>query len=125
MAPEQALGKPLNHQVDIYSLGVVFYEILTGRKLNKYDSDTEAMRALTGKDIPPVINLSVDLPNELNQIVTRCLETDLALRYQSAQELYEALEFLKNQYKITYDESNLAAYIKAHFEEEETSSSEK
>jgi eukaryotic-like serine/threonine-protein kinase len=124
MAPEQALGKPLNHQADIYSLGVVFYEILTGRKLNKYDSETEAINAVTDKDIPPVKDIETELPTEVNQIVMMCLENDLALRYQSVQELNDALESLKNQYKITYDESNLATFIKTHFEDEENAASE-
>jgi serine/threonine protein kinase len=125
MAPEQALGKPLNHQADIYSLGVVFYETLTGLKLNKYYSETEAINAISDKDIPPVTDIETELPNEVNQIVMKCLENDLALRYQSVQELNDALESLKHQYKITYDELNLAAFIRSHFEEEENGVSEK
>ncbi len=118
MAPEQALGKPLNHQADIYSLGVVFYEILTGRKLNKYDSETEAMSAVTDKDIPQVKDIVTEMPDDVNRIVMKCLEEDLTTRFQSFQEFNEALESLKNQHKIIYDESNLATFIIDHFKEE-------
>ncbi len=118
MAPEQALGRPINHQADIYSLGVVSYEMLTGKKVNKFDSETEALQSISDIKIPPVNQIEADLPVELNQVVMKCLEANLAARYQNAKDLNNDLELIKDQYNITYDESNLAAFIMDHFKEE-------
>ena len=118
IAPEQFLGKPVSHQADIYSLGVVFYEILTGRKLYKFDSETEAFDRVKERDIKNIEKIGEGVPSELNQIVMKCLETDLELRYESALAVKNDLEALKNQYRILCDESNLAAYMKKHFKEE-------
>lgn len=118
MAPEQLLGEPLSHRSDIYSLGVVFYEIVTGRKFKEFDSTTQLIDLAQKKDTHPIIEIGADLPNEVNQILMKCLETDPALRYQSARVLKNELELLKKQYNIIYDESNLAAFLKEHFKEE-------
>ncbi|RZB36060.1 MAG: eukaryotic-like serine/threonine-protein kinase [Desulfobacteraceae bacterium Eth-SRB2] len=118
MAPEQLLGEPMNHQADIYSLGVIFYEILTGRKFKKFDSTTQAIDLAQKGNTYPIEEIGADFPNEVNQIVMKCLETDPALRYQSAQMLKNDLALLKKQYNIICDESNLAAFLKEHFKEE-------
>jgi serine/threonine protein kinase len=118
IAPEQFLGKPLNHQADIYSLGVVFYEILTGRKLNKFDTETEAFDRVKERDVKNIEGIGEDLPSELNRIVMKCLESDPQLRYESALALKNDLESVKKQYHIVCDESDLAAYMKEHFKDE-------
>jgi tRNA A-37 threonylcarbamoyl transferase component Bud32 len=118
IAPEQFLGKPLNHQADIYSLGVVFYEILTGRKLNKFDTETEAFDRVKERDVKNIEGIGEDLPSELNRIVMKCLESDSELRYESALALKNDLESVKKQYHIVCDESDLAAYMKEHFKDE-------
>ena len=118
MSPEQALGQSVDHRADIYALGIVFYEILSGKKLYQFGSDIEAIRFIPEKEIAPIIKLRPDIPDELNSIVMKCLEKDKKLRYQSAQELHDDLIHLKTKLNITYDRSDLADFMEKHFNKE-------
>ena len=115
MSPEQALGQPVDLRADIYALGIVFYEILSGEKLYQFGSDIEAIRFIPEKKIAPIIKLRPDIPDELNKIVMKCLEKDKKTRYQSVQELHDDLIHLKMRLNITYDRSNLAEFMEKHF----------
>ena len=115
MSPEQALGQSVDLRADIYALGIVFYEILSGEQLYQFGSDIEAIRFIPEKKIAPVIKLRPDIPDELNRIVMRCLEKDKKTRYQSVQELHDDLTRLKTRLNITYDRSNLAKFMEKHF----------
>ena len=115
MSPEQALGQPVDLRADIYALGIVFYEILSGEKLYQFGSDIEAIRFIPEKKIAPIIKLRPDIPDELNRIVMKCLEKDKKTRYQSVQELHDDLTHLKLRLNITYDRSNLAEFMEKHF----------
>ena len=124
LSPEQALGQEANHQVDIYALGLVFYEILSGSRLYRFSNDIEAIRTIPQMTIPPIITRRPDIPQGLNDIVMRCLEKSTAKRYQSAQELNEALLRLKNHLGITYDASDLAMFMRTNFEKPEPENAE-
>ncbi|MDL1962910.1 MAG: serine/threonine protein kinase [Deltaproteobacteria bacterium] len=115
MSPEQALGQSVDLRADIYALGIVFYEILSGEKLYQFGSDIEAIRFIPEKEIAPIIKLRPDIPDELNRIVMKCLEKDKELRYQSVQELHDDLIHLKMKLNITYDRSNLVEFMEKHF----------
>ncbi len=115
MSPEQALGQPVDLRADIYALGIVFYEILSGEKLYQFGSDIEAIRFIPEKKIAPIIKLRPDIPDELSRIVMKCLEKDKKTRYQSVQELHDDLTHLKLRLNITYDRSNLAEFMEKHF----------
>jgi len=115
MSPEQALGRSVDHRADIYALGIVFYEILSGKKLYQFGSDIEAIRFIPEKKIAPIIKLRPDIPDELNRIVMKCLEKDKKSRYQSALELHNDLIRFKTKLNITYDRSNLADFMEKHF----------
>lgn len=117
LSPEQALGQTVDHQADIYALGIVFYEILSGKRLYRFSSDVEAIRSIPEMEIDPIKKLRPDIPVELNSIVMKCLEKDKKLRYQSAQEFLDDLIALKQSFSITYDRSNLSGFMKRHFKE--------
>jgi serine/threonine protein kinase/Flp pilus assembly protein TadD len=87
MSPEQVQGKPVNHCTDIYSLGLIFYEILTGGLPFNGDSTYQLMyqRVHELPRRPELLNPQI--PPYLSAIVLRCLERDPALRYQSAAEI--------------------------------------
>lgn len=119
MAPEHVLGETVSQQADIYSLGIVFYEILSNRRLYHFSTDAEAINIIPKMIIPPIKTIRPDIPAGLNSIVMKCLEKDLNLRYQYAAELYDDLNNLKKHYQITYDESNLISFMQAHFREED------
>jgi eukaryotic-like serine/threonine-protein kinase len=120
LSPEQAMGQELNHQVDIYALGLVFYEILTGSRLYRFTSDLEAIRTIPQMTIAPIITKRPDIPQKLNDIVMKCLEKSTVKRYQTAQELHEDLLQLKNHLGMTYDASDLALFMRANFETPES-----
>ena len=95
MSPEQVEGRRLDHRSDIFSLGIMFHEMLTGRRPFIGDSSASTMAAIL-KDVPrPVTDLNPKLPPRLAAIIQRCLEKDPALRYQSAADLGSELAVVK------------------------------
>jgi len=89
MSPEQARGQKVDHRTDIFSVGIVLYEMLCGRKPFEGDTWSDVMAAVLVKD-PPAIDSSV-APVALRGIVERCLEKDPDKRFQSAGDLTFAL----------------------------------
>lgn len=116
LSPEQALGREVSHQADIYALGIVFYEVLTGRRLYRFDNEVDAIRNIPTMIIPPVMELRPDIPAELNAIVEQCLEKDLALRYQTAKQLHNDLGDLKVRFGLVFDDSDLSDFMKQRFD---------
>ena len=92
MSPEQVEGKPADHRSDIYSLGLIVYEMATGDVPFKGDSAFQVMyqRVTQGPKSPKEVN--PDLPDHLVRIILRCLERDTALRYQQARDVLRDLE---------------------------------
>ena len=125
LSPEQALGEPIDHQADIYALGLVFHETLTGKRVYRFSSDIEAIRTIPKMDIEPVKNSVPDVPEELNRIVMKCLEKQKELRYQSSSALYADLAAFKKEFKISFDVSDLADYMKKIFKENVNASHKK
>ena len=119
LSPEQAMGLAVNHQIDIYALGLVFYEILSGKRLYRFANDIEAIRTIPKMTIPPIITKRPDIPQGLNNIVMKCLEKSTTQRYQTAQEMQDELVKLKNHLGITYDASDLALFMRSNFEKPE------
>ena len=117
LSPEQALGEPINQQADLYALGLVFYETLTGRRVYKFSSDVEAIRTIPNKEIDPLIQSIPDLPEEINRIVMKCLEKDKARRYKNASALYNDLMACKKELKISFDATDLADFMKKTFKQ--------
>ncbi len=94
MAPEQALGQPIDARSDVFSFGVVLYELLAGRRAFDGDSDWAVTTAVVRDGPKPLSEIRSDLPEALRQIVDRCLEKDRMRRYPSAVEVLEDLRRL-------------------------------
>jgi tetratricopeptide (TPR) repeat protein/predicted Ser/Thr protein kinase len=92
MSPEQALGKPLDQRSDIFALGLIFYEMLTGEMPYRADSTLASLIKRTQERVSPVSDHDNTIPRSVSDIVTKCLERDLDLRYKSAAELLADLE---------------------------------
>ena len=94
MSPEQALGKPLDARTDIFSLGVVLYEIASGNRLFAGDSEAGTYNRILNEEPPPLSELDSALPKEFDQVVRRALEKEPERRYQSATDLRDDLRRL-------------------------------
>lgn len=96
MSPEQVRGETLDARTDIFSFGVVLYEILSGHQPFQAESAAETVSAILSLRPPPLIRYG-DFPAELQRITFKCLEKDRERRYQSARDLLLDLGDLKLQ----------------------------
>lgn len=97
MAPEQALGKTVDHRADLFSLGVVLFELFTGRVPFEGTTTTEIIDHILHQEAPPVSRYVSNLPTALDAIVGRALEKSPAFRYQSAREIYTELKIVAGE----------------------------
>jgi Tol biopolymer transport system component len=94
MSPEQVRGQKVDHRSDIFSFGVVLYEMLTGRRAFQGDSAVETMNAILKEDPKPAGNGGPPLPPGLDRIVLHCLEKSPEERFQSARDVAFDIEAL-------------------------------
>jgi serine/threonine protein kinase/tetratricopeptide (TPR) repeat protein len=87
MSPEQTSGRPLDHRTDIFSLGVVLYEMATGRRPFDGNSSAELVSAILRDTPASVTDVRPDLPSDLARIIRRCLEKDPRHRVQTARDV--------------------------------------
>ena len=87
MSPEQAAGEPVDHRTDIWSLGVVFYEMLTGSLPFSGDRAQAVIHGILNKQPAPLAAIRSDVPPEVERILTKCLEKNPNGRYPSASAL--------------------------------------
>jgi serine/threonine protein kinase len=112
MSPEQALGKPVDRRSDIFSLGIVLFELTTSRRLFRGETDIDTLKLIVSGQLPRPTTIDPKYPAELERIVLKALERDIERRYQSAAELEADLRaFLKSQHMVV-PESGIAGLLK-------------
>jgi serine/threonine protein kinase len=120
LSPEQISGEVLDGRSDVFSLGAVFWETLTGRKLFSGDSDLAAIKLIDNCDdfVTPPSTLNPSVPPEIDAIVMKSLYHDRDRRYKNAEELQRALHRAIYVYKPDFDPSNFGNYLNETFRSE-------
>ena len=96
MSPEQTRGDALDHRTDLWSLGIVLYEMLTGRRPFEGDYDQAVAYAILHEAVPPLRSIRPELPEGAEHVVALCLEKDPAFRYASMDDLADDLALLRS-----------------------------
>ncbi|MBL4636724.1 MAG: serine/threonine protein kinase [Kofleriaceae bacterium] len=116
MSPEQCRGEDIDRRSDIYSLGIILYEITTGRRLYKSTTEYELINEIVDGTIPPPSTL-MEYPKLLEKIVLRCLCKSPEDRYPTAQSLQADLEAFAQEHRLMLSTLSFASFIKPLLEE--------
>jgi tetratricopeptide (TPR) repeat protein len=111
MAPEQALGRSVDHRADLFSLGVVLYEMATGRIPFSGTSPTEIVDKILHETPAPPSSLNASVPKALDVIVARTLEKSLTFRYQTARDMRQDLRELASSLEDSFRVSTSRAAV--------------
>lgn len=119
MSPEQVSGKAkIDHRSDIFALGIILFEMLTLKRLFLGSSDFSTLEKIRKVEVSPPTLYNPNIPEELEDIVLRALEKDVALRYQSAHEMQEAIQKFMFHQKMYYTAKDLSDFSHKMFAQE-------
>jgi serine/threonine protein kinase len=97
MSPEQAQGSKIDTRSDIFSMGLVLYEMATGKRAFAGDSAVATLSAIVRDEAPPIGELAPAIPSQLDAAISKCLRKDAKERWQTMRELHAALTALKRE----------------------------
>jgi TonB family protein len=112
MSPEQAWGRDIDHRSDIFSLGLVFYEMLTGEAVFSGGTERSVLEQARDPKVSAPSKLNPELPAEVDRIVLQALEPDPELRYQSARDLQRELEAVARAEGWAPDRAGVALLVR-------------
>lgn len=115
MSPEQARGELVDQRTDVFALGIVLWELLTGGRLFDGDSDIAVLRAVQDSTIASPNRLNPQVDSDLDAAVMKALERDPASRFQNANELERALTRYIFGHAHSADDTDVGAYVRRLF----------
>ena len=118
MAPEQARGELIDHRSDIFAIGTIFYELITGERAFKADSDFALLEKVRKVDVIPPRKHKPAVPKDLEKIIYKALAKDADGRYPWASALAQDIERFMADHAMSCDQKQVAAFLKANFHEE-------
>ncbi len=118
MSPEQCMGTPLDNRSDLFSLGVVLYEWLTGFKMFTGESEVAILKSITEGKIYAPSYFKADIPEAVEAILMRALEKDREKRYQTAWDMQYDIDQFLSQYEFTPSNIHLSNFLKQLFFDE-------
>src|SRR5438067_12521233 len=115
MSPEQVRGNPIDRRSDVFSCGIVLYELLTGERLFVGESDFSTLEKVRNVEILPPSTYNRRIPDELERIVLKALAKDPEERYQNAIDLHDELQAFVYTAGEFYSRKDLAGWMKKTF----------
>ncbi len=115
MSPEQCRGEPLDRRSDMFSLGIMLYELTLGRRLFRGRSDFEILKQIVEGTVSPPRSIDPTYPVPIERIVMRALEKEREKRYQTAQELQADLEWVVREERVNVSPIALAKFMEQTF----------
>jgi len=112
MSPEQCRGQAVDRRSDIFSLGVLLYELLTGKRLFPRDNEIATMHAIINDEVPPPSTHRAEVSPQLDAIVMLALEKDRERRFATAAEMLEAIERLAMREQHLLSSTTMARFVK-------------
>ena len=117
MSPEQARGDSIDARSDVFSTGVMLFELTTGKRLFKGASEYETLRLICERDYPRPSDVRPDYPMDLEPIVMKALAKDVSDRYQSAREMQADIEDFVRRHQIAVSHIALNQFMQSLFED--------
>jgi serine/threonine protein kinase len=120
MSPEQAAGEPITHLTDLFSTGIIFWELLTGKRLFTAESDLSTLRLIQDCVVPRPSQFNPKVTPDLERIVMKALSKNSAQRYPSAGSMQRQIQEHLNKHYPGFRENELANMMQRLFKEEIT-----
>ncbi|MBW2524367.1 MAG: serine/threonine protein kinase, partial [Deltaproteobacteria bacterium] len=111
MSPEQCRTTRVDRRSDVFTLGIVCWELLTGQRLFKRETEFTTMKAIEGSEAPLVTEVRPDLPPAFDAVVARALDKDLEARWQTADDFRRVLIAAADEADIHFSRDSLAVHV--------------
>lgn len=125
MSPEQAMGRPIDRRSDVFALGIVLYELLTGRRLFKGDSDLSTLEQVRTAQVEPPRRIDADIPEALEAVVMQALAKEPDRRFQTAADFQAALERVIAESGRGFSTLHLSQFMVSLFAEDQRADNER
>ncbi len=117
MSPEQARREPLDGRSDVFALGIILFELSTGKRLFRSKTEEETLERVKSGDVPDPKSLNPNMPDALAAIIGKALKSDVADRYENARAMQADLEELIRQEQLVVSALSLGEWMKTLFAE--------